>query len=163
MANNYLQFSEFLDLDSATQADWFEHQLAEIVVIDDKEWPVEEAPEFDAYAYRGLRFLRDYEGDPAGDPCDLDFQMEFRDDAAIHVWFYAEESGDPGKVAHLVQKFLKEFAPDQYWSLTYATTCSKPRIGEFGGGAVFVTANGIFTHNSYAFVAEQQAAFAKKQ
>ncbi len=25
--------------------------------------------------------------------------------------------------------------------VTYATTCSKPRLGEFGGGAVFVTAD----------------------
>ena len=58
-----------------------------------------------------------------------------------HLWFYAEESGSPDNVAWLVQKFLKRFRPDQCWSLTYAATCSKPRVGEFGGGAVFVTAD----------------------
>ena len=49
--------------------------------------------------------------------------------------------------------------PDQCWSLTYATTCSKPRLGEFGGGAVFVTADNIRWNNSYDFVAEQRNAF----
>ena len=58
-----------------------------------------------------------------------------------HLWVYAEESGSPDNVAWLVQKFLKKFRPDQCWSLTYSTTCSKPRVGEFGGGAVFVTAD----------------------
>ena len=64
-------------------------------------------------------------------------------------------------MAHLVQKFLKKFRPDQCWSLTYATTCSKPRLGEFGGGAVFVTADSICWNSSYDFVEEQRMAFAR--
>ena len=68
-----------------------------------------------------------------------------------HLWVYAEESGNPDNVAWLVQKFLKKFRPDQCWSLTYATTCSKPRAGEFGGGAVFVTADAIMWQNCLRF------------
>ncbi len=62
--------------------------------------------------------------------------------------------------AHLVQKFLKQFAPNDSWSLTWATTCSKPRAGEFGGGAVFVTASDIKWNDSYDFVEQQAEAFA---
>ena len=69
----------------------------------------------------------------------------------------------PDNVAWLVQKFLKKFRPDQCWSLTYATTCSKPRAGEFGGGAMFVTADEIKWQNAYDFIEEQRAAFKAKQ
>jgi hypothetical protein len=62
-----------------------------------------------------------------------------------------------------VQKFLKKFRPDQCWSLTYATTCSKPRAGEFGGGAVFVTADEIKWQNAYDFIEDQRAAFKAKR
>jgi hypothetical protein len=41
--------------------------------------------------------------------------------------------------------------------LTYANTCEKPRVGEFGGGAMFVTADNIVWEDSYTFVAEQVA------
>ena len=71
--------------------------------------------------------------------------------------------GNADNVAWLVQKFLKKFRPDQCWSLTYATTCSKPRVGEFGGGAVFVTADEIKWQNAYDFIEEQRTAFKAKQ
>ncbi len=71
--------------------------------------------------------------------------------------------GDVSNVAWLVQKFLKKFRPDQCWSLTYSATCSKPRVGEFGGGAVFVTADTIRWQNAYDFIEEQRAAFGGKE
>jgi hypothetical protein len=66
-----------------------------------------------------------------------------------HLWLYAEEFGCVDRVAHLVQKFLRRFRPEDCWSLTYATTCSRPRVGEFGGGAVFVAADRIKWINSH--------------
>jgi hypothetical protein len=62
-----------------------------------------------------------------------------------------------------VQKFLTKFRPDQCWSLTYSTTCSKPRVSEFGGGAVFVTAETIQWQNAYDFIEDQRVAFAAKR
>ena len=67
--------------------------------------------------------------------------------------------GDPTHVAWLVRKFLARFRPDECWSLTFATTCSKPRAGEFGGGAVFVTARGSRSQDGYSFVEDQAKAF----
>ena len=44
------------------------------------------------------------------------------------LWLHADDYGDPTHVAWLVHKFLKRFRPDQCWSLTYANTCSKPKL-----------------------------------
>ena len=77
--------------------------------------------------------------------------------------FTRKRCGNPDNVAWLVQKFLKKFRPDQCWSLTYAATCSKPRVGEFGGGAVFVTADEIKWQNAYDFVEQEQTVFEAKQ
>ena len=116
--------------------------------------------------WAGIRFLRDKpDHDPDWDA--LGFEYTFHDDHdeggwGRHLWVYAEESGCPDNVAWLVQKFLKKFRPDQCWSLTYSTTCSKPRTGEFGGGAVFVTADEIKWQNAYNFIEDQRAAFKVK-
>ena len=159
MANNYLEFSETLGPLTKKQAAWLQQQLEPIVVVNGTEFPEDDAPECDEPDYRGLRFLRDYEDldDDADMPgFGVEFQGAGKDRQA---WIHAEEGGDPGRATHLVQKFLKKFCPDQCWSLSYATTCSKPRLGEFGGGAVFVTADNIRWSNSYEFVEEQRNAF----
>jgi hypothetical protein len=106
--------------------------------------------------WKGIRFLRDADGyDPVWD--ERGFECVFDDDTAKdgwgrHLWLYADNWGNPENVAHLVQKFLKMFRPDQCWSLTYAATCSKPRVGEFEGGAIFVTADAIQHQNAHTFI-----------
>jgi hypothetical protein len=141
MANNYLQFSASLDDLTSEEAKWLEEQLAE----DENHCPV---------------FLRDHEDSEDDDYTYSGFECEFQErEGKCYLWLVAEESGAPGRVAHLVQKFLKRFRPDQCWSLTYATTCSKPRVGEFGGGAVFVTADEVRWQNAYEFIAQQQSTF----
>ena len=82
-----------------------------------------------------------------------------RDGWGRHLWFYAEEVGDPEQVVCLVQKFLRRFRPDQYWSLTFACTCSKPRVGAFDGGAVFVTANDIKWQDVHGFIEAEAKRF----
>ena len=98
---------------------------------------------------------------------DPGFEYVFADDQDApdgwrrHLWIHAGEWGYVDGVAQLVRKFLKRFRPEECWSLTYATTCSKPRVGEFGGGAVFVTADAIHWQNAYEFVEQQRAAFTR--
>ena len=65
----------------------------------------------------------------------------------------------PDNVVWLVRKFLKQFRPSECWSMTYAATCSKPRAGEFGGGAVFVTAEMITGRDAHGYIERQQARF----
>ena len=163
MADNYLQFSEKLDNLTANETAWLEEQLQPIVVFGDREFADGDPaiatlpgdPDF-----TGPRFLRDNPNfDSSWDV--LGFEAAFHDDGdppAHYLWLHADY-GNPDHVAWLVQKFLKQFRPDQCWSLTYAGTCSKPRIGEFGGGAVFVTANKIEWQDAGDFVEQQRAAF----
>jgi hypothetical protein len=46
--------------------------------------------------------------------------------------------------------------------MTYASTCSKPRIGEFSGGALFVTASQVTFFNARDFVERQEARFQRE-
>ena len=163
MADNYLQFSETLDSLTKKQEAWLQQQLEPIVVVNGKELSADEKPDCDEPDFQGLRFLRDYDG--INDDGDMrGFNLEFQGTGRHRcAWIYADEGGDVERVAHLVQTFLKKFRPNECWSLTYATTCSKPRVGEFGGGAVFVTADAIHWQNAYEFVEQQRAAFQQNQ
>ena len=54
---------------------------------------------------------------------------------------YADEQGDPLCMGRMLQEMLCRFESDACITFTYAKTCSKPRVGAFGGGAVLVTKN----------------------
>ena len=163
MADNYLEFSETLGPLTKQQKVWLEAQLSSIMVVNGKEFPADKAPDCDQPNYRGLRFLRDYE-DPDNDFESFGFGVAYQGTGKNrYAWIYSDEHGDPERVVHLVQKFLKKFCPDQCWSLTYAATCSKPRVGEFGGGAVFITADAICWQDAYDFVEQQRAVFKQNQ
>ena len=164
MANNYLQFSEVIPQLTTQEADWLRRQLEIVCVFGKHEHPEDKLPpglDRDKADWIGCRAYRDMLGyDPNWD-ADVGFEYQFsRDDRdkdwGRHLWLYADESGAGDRVAHLVQKFLKEFRPDGCWSLTWAVSCSKPRVGEFGGGAVFVTAEEIGWQDAYDFAADRQ-------
>ena len=170
MADNHLEFSEVLGNLAEPEEAWLKEQLQPIRVFGAHEYPGAAVPAELATTkpdWAGVRFLRDKpDHDPQWDS--LGFEYVFHDDHdkggwGRHLWFYTEGWGDASNVAWLVQKFLKKFRPDQCWSLTYATTCSKPRAGEFGGGAVFVTADEIKWQNAYDFIEDQRAAFKAKK
>jgi hypothetical protein len=173
VANSYLQFSEVLANLTEHEEAWLKDQLQIVVGFGEAEYPEDDVPAELAGTdadYHGVRFLRDKpDTDRYIDPKTIGFEYEFDDDASPtepnwgrHLWLYAEEYGDVDSAAWLVQKFLKQFRPDRCWSITYATTCSKPRVGEFGGGAVFVTADEIFWENAYDFVDKQKQLFEEK-
>ncbi|HEY5314382.1 MAG TPA: hypothetical protein VIK18_17750 [Pirellulales bacterium] len=161
MANNYLQFSEILDGLTEAEHRWLQEQLETILVFGDREYASQNLPENlseDDATWTGLRVLRDF---PDEEGCETDFEFAFcaEPDTGRQVWLFAEEGGDPGQVGHLVQQFLRQFRPDQCWSLTYATTCSKLRLGEFSGGALFVTADTVELIDAHDFIEQQRAAF----
>ena len=168
MADNYLQFSEVVAKLTEQEEAWLKDQLESVRVFGEKEYPEDAVPADLAGKdadWSGVRFLRD-KPDHDAEWDALGFEFSFHDDTGgwgRHLWLYAETWGDITNVAWLVQKFLKQFRPDQCWSLTYSATCSKPRVGEFGGGAVFVTADTIRWQNAYDFIEQQRAAFGRKE
>ncbi len=170
MADNYLQFSEVIANLTEQEEAWLKDQLQTVRVFGEKEYPEDAVPAelADMKAdWSGVRFLRDKtDHDAQWDA--LGFEYSFHEDHDTggwghHLWLYAESWGDVSNVTWLAQKFLKRFRPDQCWSLTYSATCSKPRVGEFGGGAVFVTADTIRGQNACDFIEDQRAAFSRKE
>lgn len=167
MADNYLEFSEVIPRLSNAEVDWLRRQLQVVHVFGDREYAEDDLPDHlkgedaDWVGCRAYRDMADYDpddGDGAG------FEYEFHEgheptEWGRHLWLHAIECTELDRLAHLIRKFLMEFRPNDVWSLTYATYCSKPRVGEFGGGALFVTAADVKWNNAYNFVEEQAKVF----
>ena len=159
MADSYLEFSEVLTDLSPEETTWLKSQLEIVYILDGKEG----ADPADA-TWIGCRAYRDMEDYDPEFGEDAGFAYSFSEDIddtvdtdwGPYLWIHSAEHGCVDRVAHLVQKFLRAFRRDRCWSLTYAGTCSKPRVGEFGGGAVFVTATDIKYCNAWGFVEEQE-------
>lgn len=166
MADNYLEFSETLTHLTNEQVNCLKLQLETVHVIDGVEYTEDKLPDTGDGgdtgdgAWIGCRAYRDMEDYDPGYDENVGFNYSFSEDVdedrGRYLWIYSQEHGYVDRAAHLVQKFLREFRPDQYWSLTYADICSKPRVGEFGGGAVFVTATDIKYFNAWEFVEQQE-------
>ncbi len=75
------------------------------------------------------------------------------------VWFHNEESGNPQAVANVVQRFLKDCRPADYFAFAFALTCSRPVADSFGGGAFFVTARHINWVGTYEWLQVQKGRF----
>lgn len=54
----------------------------------------------------------------------------------LHFW--SDESCDLEVIAEVIQDWQKKYDVQEPFILGYAQTCSKPRSGEFGGGAVLI-------------------------
>jgi hypothetical protein len=54
------------------------------------------------------------------------------------VWFHHDENADAEHVAELARALVEELEIDEPFFCSWAYTCSKPRVDEFGGGAFVV-------------------------
>lgn len=155
MANNYVQFCEELSLKSAEERAWFEHATREvgdeIYGLDsdaedgaEKERsPEEEEADVAQQQERYAKILKEEpwrEDDDYELCCNFSISMPLDGSSAL---FDCDESGDPEAVATLIHAFFKKFRPDGYFKIGWATTCSKSRPGEFGGGTYVVTAQEV--------------------
>jgi len=62
-------------------------------------------------------------------------QVELEPDG---VWIYGEESFDVDQAACLAQMLVDELEIDEPFAFSWAYSCSKMRLDEFGGGACLV-------------------------
>ena len=133
MANNYLQFSEIIHLQSGEERDWIKSHLEifNLVTEDQDDNPNGDEQEriMDLY---GLR----------GEELEFGFDWHF-DDYLSQLHIYGEEFGNIDHVAIFAQEYLKKFHPDKAFCATWSVSCDQMEVGEFGGGAVFVTADEI--------------------
>jgi len=134
MANNYLESSFSISLLSQKEIDWWnkEGYREKDEDLDSQDMTVDNA------------YCNDWER---------------IDDGSI--WFHGEESLDVDAAALVIQRFLRDCRPDGCVGLTYAVTCSKPRLDEFDGGGIFITSSKIKTMNGYSWIQEQINKFNK--
>jgi len=60
------------------------------------------------------------------------------------LWLYEEESCSLESPIELIHQFFKKFRPTDYLILSWAETCSKMRVDEFGGGEVLITGDWVY-------------------
>lgn len=51
------------------------------------------------------------------------------------LWMRDDVTGDPERLIRFVKLCATEFGLKGRWGFQYANTCSRPRVGVFGGGA----------------------------
>jgi hypothetical protein len=73
----------------------------------------------------------------------------------FNVIIYGEESCNVDALANMLRDYLKIFDPKRILYFTWASTCSKMRPDEFGGGAFVISDDSISWMNTWAW-AEQQ-------
>ena len=70
-----------------------------------------------------------------------ELNFELQPDNIVHV--YAQFNGDIEYTTQVLQAYLNHFNLSDVIDFTYASTCSKMRPNEFGGGAVIVSKDEI--------------------
>ena len=151
MADNWTQFSEVIPRLTLEEETWIHQQL-------DSEAKADEARRSQ------LAWQPEDEADEV-----VNFEWSIKDDRdepdgwGRHLWLHSDEGSNPRDVARFIQAFLKKFRPDQCFSLTWADTCSKSRVGEFSGGAMFVTAHGVEVCSPCEWSSERQRWFCEER
>lgn len=140
MADNYLQFSMIVPLRSVAEQDWCRESLAALdrFLAGERTGPQRFASDLAAVVMEGLRNDWSHQG----------FEWTItptpnKADQVTELWLHADEAGEPGQVAAFLRAYLAKFNPTGSLWFSWAYTCSKMRVNEFGGGAVVVTATKV--------------------
>lgn len=117
-------------------------------------------PQEEAWLAERLASKHEESNDPAANDEDdsTGIGFEFYGDQSYGrcLKLYAIEAGNPEAAACFVQEFLRRFRQQASFGLSWCASCSKMRDGEFGGGAVFVTARHIEAWSSREWLAERE-------
>ncbi len=149
MADNYLQFSTVIEKLSKKEREYIENHLNLFG---------HDAPQEGDQKYKEFIQLLDiYHLDQEDEP--LGFQYNFQDDY-IHI--FSEDGGSPEHLAAFLHLFIKKFRPNDALCFSWSETCSKMRVGEFSGGACFVTAQKIHWNGAYDWCEKQWKKFRKE-
>ena len=128
MANNYTQFSVMLPLPEKAG---MEEVFGGIWEVQREE--AENDPECEAYEIYG--------------------GFEYEIQPGEGVWVHDEDgNGNPEAAAGFIQRYLKDLDIKEAVYMSWANTCSKPRINEFDGGGVVITATKMYWRNSYGAI-----------
>jgi len=71
------------------------------------------------------------------------------------VWIRSDESIDVDLMIVVIQAYLRKFHPNSFMGFQWAGTCSKPRLDEFGGGAVYISADDFEAYTTGGWLWDQ--------
>ena len=178
MADNYTEFSQHLPFIDQAEYQWLVAQQELVTAIGDGQDlttyrligdPHQRGIPASSRAARQVElplWLWEAEHDPGkhNDLLDADFGQDFamelfmeqgEESLSGDAWINSDAGmANLGHVAYFVYQYLKQFPHHSPWSLTYASYCSKLRVGEQDGGALFITDKEIKWWNAYDFVAQ---------
>jgi hypothetical protein len=132
MANSYWRFSEMIAGITPEEEKW----IRDVLSLDPDEGD-EEAEQ--------LMKLMSLEGD-----VDLDgwpnFEWRLRDG---ELWLHSEEGFTEDHLCWFVRELICRFRPEFVFSVSGSASCSKPRIGEFGGWWLVISKDGVKGGNTW--------------
>ena len=138
MANDYTLWSEALDLSKDDDVRSEQEAWIRSVLMPSDEY---DADELDVPTAVGAHLTKmGVRAEQAQTEYWPDFDWKIENG---YLWVYSEESGNLDNLAVFVQGFLAKFDPKGWFQIEWAATCSAPRLGSFGGGAMLVTAKQI--------------------
>jgi len=128
MADNYMMFSLGVQLNSPEEAEWVETVLDEDKSTDLLS-KITEVEEFECLGF------------------------EWQIDGQLELWIHdGDGQGNTTHVANFLGEYLRKFEHKLPIAFEFCWSCSKPRIGEFGGGACVVSATEEKWFNSAQFI-----------
>lgn len=145
MANNYRQTSFIIPDLSQPEEAWLrsEYERRETAWTSDS-GDTDDYPIADRFEFAG----------DAADAADTTWRR--------HLWIVGDETVNIEAVASLLQAFLAKFRPRRALGFQYSDTCSKMRVDEFSGGAVFITAKSVRFFHADSWLDKQFAAHKKR-
>jgi hypothetical protein len=161
MANNSLQFSAALSDINEEEAAWLKAELRGPI------FEFEDDDDAENQRQKCIAWAKEHGIEMDEDPIDFfechwpgfDWSIDNGD-----LWIHDDgEYGNVENAANIVQGFLKKFKRQDIFVLEWAETCSKPRIGEFGGGGVVVTAKKIKWFSPSKMISEYTKKLADKR
>lgn len=163
MANNYLQFSEEIGGISQEEKEWIDSVPQGIEFSDnpdyedDEEWITAFETALEEHSFSDAQ-IAELLG--AGNIDEFpQFECKTKDGC---WWLYAEEYADIEHVACVIQAFIRRFRPEFIFKLTWAETCDKPRIEQFGGGWLVVSKDEQIFGNTHQQVDDVVAALRRR-
>ena len=147
MANNHMYFSEIIYDINREQAKWIEAVLG----FDYEEFE-------DGEAAKGA--LANLMGLETEELVSIDFEYWPGFAWGLHgteegsLWLHDNgESFGLDNLILFVQSLIKKWMPNYIFPMTWAGTCSKSRVGEFGGGWVVISKNRVEYEDTWSEVA----------
>lgn len=140
MANNYSQFSETIEGLTAEETAWINTVLKlDANDLDDDGTGGERSQLMSELSLEGDHDLDMW-------PC---FEWAIQGKEEPYLWLHSEEGHLDEHLIWFVQAFINKFRPDFIFSVTGSATCSKPRIGEFGGWWLVISKDDVQGGNTW--------------